>query len=174
MSDKPTPQAGPVTAPTTAEEQMKKLGFTQEQIAFINQLIISASIAAATTVQPAQSAQQTKKNSSAPQIIPVCGECQQLVTACKGEHTKMVVFPDKYPEFAKWFAGVMINGVRYVSNNSNQKVVIPACAESTIVNAIKAFEENERTIHIPRNKQHNSGSIGRSGSGPVNASAAWR
>ena len=92
----------PPTAPTT--EQLSKFGFTSEQMQFIQQLVISASITAA------QAAIQNAPKPAAPSqnqtIIPQCEKCHQLISACKDKHVKMVVFPTKYPEFAEWFAGV--------------------------------------------------------------------
>lgn len=142
--------------------------FTAEQFAAIQQMVVAATMAAqAGNARPAQTV-------LAKQYSPECIDCKQSVSACKGKHVEMVVYPTRYPEFWKYFKGVKINGVEYVSHTAGQRITVPAALESTITNAIVQFEDNERTMLIGRNKQHSSGSIGRGSNGAVQAVSAWR
>lgn len=154
---------------------MKSLGFTAEQIQFINQVAMTAAV---TAVQASQSMgmQQVQSTRSQNQvIIPQCHICQQLVTACKEKHVKMVVYPTRYPEFARWWPGYKLNGVRYISHSPNQKILVPEIAVSAISQAILAYEENERTVKIGRTAQRHGGSIGPHGNGGVpTVNETWR
>lgn len=164
------PAAPVVPVMAAPEDAMKKLGFTAEQIQFINQLVITATVTAVQSIPK----QNNANNNVNKKPIVQCGKCFQNENACKGKHVKMVVYPERYPEFAKWWPGVVINGVRYISHTPNVKILVPEKQYSTIVNAIKTFEENERTVNISRSKTHVSGSIGRRGTGAVKAEMAWR
>ena len=88
-----------------------------------------------------------------------CGECGQLLVACKGEHEKVIVFPRKFPEFAEWFPGAFINGVRYLSNHGNHEVLVPKDAVGGILHIVQTFEDNERETRLGRVKHHNSGNV---------------
>lgn len=177
MTDPVKPPAGviaPVPTTSTVPVDTKVPMFTKEQTEHINQLVISASIAAAQAAVAAMGKQMQSAPSQNQIIHQQCGVCKQALKACGGKHVKMVVFPVKYDEFAPYFLGAKINGVTYRSSNGNRAINIPACAQSTITNIITAFEDNERTVHIGRKKTHNSGSIGPSGKGFNPANAAWR
>lgn len=103
-----------------------------------------------------------------------CGECGQLEVACKGEHTKMVVFPARFPEFAEWFQGAFINGVRYLSNHGNHSIVVPSETVGGILHTIQTFENNERETRLGRVKHHNSGNINTPNPVAVTGIGGWR
>lgn len=165
-----TPTA-PATTPTATPAPAPAV-FTKEQMEVIQHLAVTTSIAVSNankgmaTVQGAPRGNQLVKEE--------CPVCRQYVSACKGEHVSMVVYPVKYAEFMPYFPGIKINGVLYVSNTSSETVQVPKCAVSFINNAIHEFEQNEKTILTPRNKIHNSGSIGNRGKGAKAATSAWR
>lgn len=147
-------------------------------------LIQSVVRAVMTETVPAMMALQQGNQSSAG-LKPVrrmiqCRECKQAgpkAPPCNGEHIKMVVYPNKYPEFGKWFQGSIINGIRYLSDRRNQAILVPAACEGQIVKQIADFEENERVTRMGRSAEepHNSGEIRETGGGKINhAVSAWR
>lgn len=144
--------------------------FTKEQLDVVNQMIVGGIVAYQNAI--------ANRPASAPgpnqEVKEQCAICQQYTSACQGKHMRMVVYPTKYPEFAGYFMGVKINGVKYLSGNEMHHVDVPACAVSTIINLINDFEQNEKTIKIGRQKSHNSGSIGAKGTGVNRAVSAWR
>lgn len=180
MSDsiKPTTAVAPVTAaPATTPQPLNTPTapvtagiLSQEQLLQIQQIAIGAAMA----VQGAQAQQAKPHVQNVKQYSPQCGECQQPTSACKGKHVQMSVFPNRYPEYYEHFQGVKINGVQYICHSEGQTIAVPACAESTINLAVKQFEQEQRNINTSRSKMHNSGSIGKSGKGAVNAQSAWR
>lgn len=112
-----------------------------------------------------------------------CNECKQRGPngiPCEGEHTTMVVYPVRYPHFGKFFQGVMINGIRYLSDNRRQRILIPTAMISTITKIITDFEDNEYAQAMGRTAEHDSGSMADPGAGvhaPKEANAAqsgWR
>ncbi len=155
-----TVQTAPVTMPA----------FTKEQEAYIQQLVIQTAL----SVQQSLAAANTGPKRTNHNTKEQCIVCRQVKAACKGEHTKMVVYPTKYPEYGTYFTGVKINDVVYYSFNENYKIEVPTACVSTIINVINAFEQNEKTVKMGRNKTHNSGSIGKHGKGFTKAEAAWR
>lgn len=109
---------------------------------------------------------------------PICPTCKQLQKACGGvpkiegtatqlkkdaannvNHVKMVVYPQRYPEFAEWFRGRGLNGVWYLSNGPGHQVWVPRSAAGDIQHAIETFETNERETRMGRTRQHNSGNL---------------
>ncbi len=151
--------------------------FTKEQDAYIQQLVAMTAMNAAMTVmqnmknQPQQNPAYNRN--AAPVIHEMCDVCHQVKKACSGKHILTVVYPQKYPEWAGFFPGVKINGVVYRSGNENHRINVPAVSASTILNAVLAFEEAEKNIHIKRKKKHDSGSIGGSGKGARAANVSW-
>jgi hypothetical protein len=160
--------AGPVTPPL----------FTKDQEQYIAQLVAQASMNAAMVVMNNMKTQTPKENTAynrnaAPVVHEICDVCHQVKKACDGKHTLTVVYPQKYPEWAGFFPGVKINGVTYRSGNENHRINIPTISASTILNAVLAFEEAEKNIHIKRKARHDSGSIGGSGTGAKAANVSW-
>lgn len=102
-----------------------------------------------------------------------CGACGQLVAACKGKHIEMVVYPNQY---AQWFQGAFINGVRYLSNGPHHKVTVPEVND--IQFTLDTYVENEAQQALGKAKMHNSGLISpNSGTAhfiPATAQSAWR
>jgi uncharacterized protein YraI len=89
-----------------------------------------------------------------------CNQCGQDQKACKTNgHTEMVVYPTRYPEFAEWFMGVYINGVRYLSDRPGHKITVPTDSVSGIKTHIQVWEDNERTTKLGKKRRHNSGDV---------------
>lgn len=151
--------------------------FTKEQEAYIQQLVAMTSMNAALTVMQNMKNQQPAASvynrNAAPIILEQCAVCKQAKVACSGKHMLAIVYPQKYPEWAGFFPGVKINGVVYRSGNEHHRIYIPTVSASTILNAVLAFEEAEKNIHIKRKKKHDSGSIGSSGKGAKAANVSW-
>jgi hypothetical protein len=91
-----------------------------------------------------------------------CGECAQPSVkgryACKGQHTKMVVFPDGDDEWARFFQGCILNGAKYLSNGPGHFITVPSAND--FESQIRAWVRNERETAQGKKKQHRSGSIG--------------
>lgn len=115
-------------------------------------LDIAAAIAAGMkmAMEQVQLANASKVVPAAPKPHRSCGDCGQALTACESKHTKMVVYPTRYPEFSRFFAGVTINGKTYLSNNENHLVLVPDACVSDITKIISTFEDNEREMLIGR------------------------
>lgn len=99
-----------------------------------------------------------------------CTLCKQQLLGCMGEHRFMAVYP-RNRRHGKYFQGVLINGVRYLSNSLAHKIWVPANA--SIEYLIQQFEINEEETMNGRTFEHDSGAIG--GSTSFNpATGAWR
>lgn len=179
MADPIKPTTTEVKLPTveTATGAATPPIFTKEQESYIQQLVAMTSMNAAMTVMQNMKAPQPTQvaySRNAPPVIhETCDVCKQIKKACNGEHTLMIVYPQKYPEWAGFFPGIKINGVPYRSGNEHHRIYVPTCAVSTIANATIAFEQAEKNIHIKRKKKHDSGSIGSSGKGAKRADTSW-
>lgn len=89
----------------------------------------------------------------------VCQECGQRTAGCKGEHSFITVFPTKFPQYAEYFQGVFINGVRYLSNNAEHKIPVPKNAAGDILFKIQKAEDEEMIGRTGRVKHNNSGDV---------------
>lgn len=89
------------------------------------------------------------KNVSNGTQCPECGQPGYTLTgfACQSKHTKMVVLPGTN---AKWFRGVRINGVNYVSPNG-ESISVPA--DNEIVGLLQAWERSERELQQGRERK---------------------
>lgn len=110
---------------------------------------------------------------------PKCTDCRQVRDngaggGCQGRHIEMVVFPQRYPQHADYFPGAIINGIRYLSNDSGHRILVPADAEATILGLVGGFEQNEQDMAVGRKREHHSGRVSPNGSSTVPAVAAWR
>lgn len=85
-----------------------------------------------------------------PRAHRLCHECGQALKGCEGKHVKMVVYPTRYPEFARFFAGVTLNGKNYVSNDETHQVLVPENCVANFSRIIQEFEDNERQMTIGR------------------------
>lgn len=130
----------------------------------------AAAKAAVEALMPAIASAVLQGNKPGPMVagqvprVPVirCGTCGQDQRACKvNGHEKMVVYPARYPEFAEWFMGVYINGVRYLSDNASHLVTVPKDAVAGIKTHIQVWEDNERTTKLGKKRRHNTGSVDR-------------
>lgn len=92
-----------------------------------------------------------------------CSTCHQMRSACEDKHTQMIVYPQRYPEFAEYFPGVIINGQKYLSNNEGHSVTVPACSVGDILKIVRDFEEGERINQMGRKKRHHSGVLSPNG-----------
>lgn len=104
-----------------------------------------------------------------------CNECKQRGPKgppCEGQHTTMVVYPTRYPHFGKWFQGVIINGVRYLSHDRRQRILIPTAMVSGITKIITDFEDNEYAQAMGRTAEHDSGSLAEPGAGVTSVKEA--
>ena len=154
MADTKTPDLKPaVDAPITMKDVL----------ALIPTMIASA-------VQASKAASQPTSNRAATPT-PQCTECRQALSGCEGKHVKMVVHPG---HFAEYFPGAIINGIRYLSNDSGHMVLVPAACESTILSIVANYEQNERDMAVGRKRDHHSGSVSPHGSSVNPANAAWR
>lgn len=102
-----------------------------------------------------------------PRTFEKCAECFQYAEACKGEHVEMVVYPVS-AKHGKWFPGVIVNGVRYLSDHGGHRIKVPK--ENNIAAAVVQWEQNEEEMLNGRTKFHNSGSI----FAPRPAHEGWR
>lgn len=152
MADQKTPDQKP-EAPITMKDVM----------ALIPTMIASA-------VQASKAAEPAPRG-AAPKQMPKCHECGQVLSGCEGKHIQMVVHP---AQFAEYFPGVIINGIKYLSNDSGHRITVPAACESTIMGIVAGFEKNEREISVGRKRDHHSGSVSPHGSSINPANAAWR
>jgi hypothetical protein len=140
--------------------------------AFSEEMIPSIVAAVRGSNQPAQSNGRVITAND----MPKCGECKQVLgdginRGCGGKHESIVVFPTKYPDYGSSWDGVYINGIRYYSDNAGQKVIVPAAAAGSILNAVQMWEQNEFETRQGR-KGHGGGQSGRtSADAPV---SAWR
>ena len=147
----------------------------QEQLTMkqvVEQLIpaaIAAAVSATNKQQPAPAAQA--RPVGAPQRCP---ECSQQRSACEGKHIEMVVYPTRYPEHADYFVGVMINGIKYLSNDDTHKVLVPENAAGAIKAIVQTFEQNEHDMATGRKAQRHSGVVSPHGAAVNQATAAWR
>lgn len=159
MSDPKTPAVPPKADVSQFKEMAQAIG--QEMLAVVLASQKSASNEAALkNIPPAIKSRE------------ICHACRQPLTACKGEHTMMVVYPKKYTEFGSFFPGIILNGERYLSNDEQHQVLVPSACVADFDNRIRAFETNEREIGQSRSKQHHNGDIRR----PQQASVTdgWR
>lgn len=88
-----------------------------------------------------------------------CADCKQFlppgVTQGKHPHKRMVVFP-RSRRNGKWFQGIFINGVRYLSNHASHHITVPEDLDETL---LANWEENEEVMKEGREATHDSGDI---------------
>ena len=108
-----------------------------------------------------------------PQYIPgeLCADCRQEKRHCKGEHVKMAVFPQER-RLGKWFQGVKLNGVLYLSNHANHEITVPK--HNDFASIISTWEENERVTAQGRVAEHDSGEVNARGGRTNRATGGWR
>lgn len=76
----------------------------------------------------------------------ICGTCNLLTSACKGEHLQAVVYPTHLPhKLAKGFQGIFISGVRFMSPNRNTPIAIPKVSD--VMTMLAAWCKNEEITH---------------------------
>lgn len=152
MADIKTPDQKPADAPITMKQVLE---------------LIPTMIASAVQASKASDAPKAVLNRPAQK----CHDCGQALSGCEGKHILMVVHPT---QFAEYFPGAIINGVRYLSNDTSHRIVVPAACKSTIMGIVAGFEKNEREISVGRKRDHHSGSVSPHGSSINPAQAAWR
>lgn len=135
--------------------------------------LLPAAIAAATlAAKPEAPRPQLQAPAPSREICYQCG--QALRTGCFGKHAEMVVFPQRHPEHGDFFQGVILNGVRYLSNDESHKVLVPENAVSNISQIVQAFEQNEQEVRIGRKAERYSGRVSPSGSSVTPQTQGWR
>ena len=122
--------------------------------------------AVAASIASAQPKQAPISIDRAPHSHPRCPDCNQYQVACKGKHIQLVVYPQN-EQFADWYDGIDINGVRYISPDKNTAITVPADAASTIAKMTRDYEENEMQTRMGRKRTRNSGDVSRAN--PVTA-----
>lgn len=129
--------------------------------------------AVAASIASAQPRQAPVSIDRAPHSHPRCPACNQYQVACKGKHESLVVYPQN-DQFADWFDGIDINGVRYISPDRNTAIVVPADAAGVILKMVKDYEDNEMQTRMGRKRTRNSGDVTRGN--PVTAAGVggWR
>lgn len=149
-NDKKT-EVAPVSTPTLSQD--------------VKDAIALASAMVAETL----SKQGTAKPAARPRVddIPRCPDCGQHETACKGKHRQAVVWPNDR-HYEKFFQGVRINGVTYISNGANHRITVPA--ESDVEYMAHMWTENEKEIAQGRVAEHSSNSVHKF----VPATKGWR
>lgn len=139
-------------------------------VKYVSEQMIPAAVAAAVAATTKQAPAQAPASTSV-LGAPQCTECGQKLSACKGKHAKMVVFPVHYPEY---FQGVFINGQKYLSNDGSHEVTVPADCVASIQAIVNGYDQNERELSTGRTKQHHSGYVSPHGSSFQEAKVGWR
>lgn len=168
-------------------ETMKKSGAKDDDIRNYFKIFMEEMMPAmAAAVRAGQPAATSEAAANKIRRWQHCNECKQKGPAtkenpygspCKNEHIYMVVFPKRYPQVAKYFQGVFINSVRYLSDNRRHKILVPANCESTIDAMIEKWEDNEIETMTGEGRiaEHNSGVVREGGGGQVRqAVVGWR
>lgn len=109
----------------------------------------------------------------------LCGLNEKVCGGVEENHVKMVVGPQRYPEFGKWFRGAGINGVWFRSDHPKHKIIVPKAAIGSILAQVEAFEEDERQTNQRRSAEHNSGGFadpefGGTKTRPATERSGWR
>lgn len=81
----------------------------------------------------------------------LCGSCHQMMSVCHGKHITVHVWP-KNEDYARFFEGVKINGVRYFGT-----CIVPQACVGDIASTVSAFEEGERKREQQRGRNRGAG-----------------
>jgi hypothetical protein len=167
------------TSPTPAEALAQMSPEDRKQIQLIKAVMMEV-VPALVAMKSAPEAKEAKQRMEAAErkILSrrVCSVCLQPLTACENKHVQLTVYPSRYPEFAKGFPGVTINGVTYLSAQ-NRTVPVPECAAPYIAQMVTAYETNMRESISGRTAEHNSGNLSGGGIGETKTNSAnvgWR
>ena len=165
MSDikKSDPKAEASISQQTLAEVMKQ----------VSESLIPAAVAAAVAATGGQR-QAAPARPVHPTQAARCSDCGQVRSGCQGEHAMMVVFPQRYTHHAKYFTGVTINGIKYLSNHDSHEVLVPKDAVGDIQAIVSIFEQNEQDMMLGRRADHHSGRLSPKGRAVNEANAAWR
>jgi hypothetical protein len=81
------------------------------------------------------------------------------------EHEAVVAYPTKYPEWGDWFTGIVINGVKVLSNHESHSVLVPKGTADTVRLMVQEWERSERLLRMERerNNRRGSGAVGNNG-----------
>lgn len=119
--------------------------------------VLASSQAVVQGLRPAPTAQQTLMADPTR-----CSTCLQQLRACKGKHVNLVVYPRNHRR-GESFPGIQVNGVTYRSPRPG--VTVPCPEQNDILHMVQLWEDSEDGMMTPRSAVHDSGSIGRSGTG---------
>lgn len=160
-------------APITQSELQKAVSDAASSAAKAAVDALMPAVAAAVKGSNGQTVVQAAQTRERPPMQR-CGVCKQNVKACNNEHVKVVVYPKKFPQFAKWFQGARINGVTYLSDGPQVSIDVPKEAVGSILSMVQNWEDNEAEIRVGRKHTHNSGGLGEGAKGAKSATVGWR
>lgn len=143
-------------------------------VKFVSEQMIPAAVAAAVSATTKQAAPAPAPTRAGPVPQQKCHDCGQVRSGCEGKHVLLAVYPQRYPQHADYFPGVILNGVKYLSNNGSHKILVPANAESTILGVVAGFEQNEHEMANGRKAERHSGHVSPHGASVQPANQAWR
>lgn len=159
----PPPSSKPPPPPTEAikeEVQAVVPGLSEDLVLKLAErigLALGVSLKAQGVGQGTGAVALTKPANKNEGALGQCSECGQQLATCKSEHVRMVVFPSD-TRFARWFHGIMVNGVRYASNGPGHQITVPKAND--IAHMVSLFEREEAANAMGREYAHNSGYIG--------------
>jgi len=143
--------------PEEVKSEAKPLSIQEAVTAAIQEALPVAAALAAKALQDAQAKPAVITAPPMKGAQSRCSECGQFKIACKEKHRMAVVRPTD-DEAQRWFTGVKINGVRYMSDHSSHYITVPE--DCNIEYLVSAYERNEIIQRRGRKVSHNSGSIG--------------
>lgn len=93
-----------------------------------------------------------------------CGICRQDISGCNNEHRLLAVYP-RSKKYGRFFQGVIINGVRYLSNHRGHKIWVPK--DCNIEHVMEMWENNEDDQSQGKEVEHDSGVLSATGKSDV-------
>lgn len=91
-----------------------------------------------------------------------CQQCGQYEIACQGKHRKAIVYPTNHrARWARFFSGVWLNGVKYLSSRPGHQVTVPADFYPEV--DTQRWEMNEEQQANGRESYFDSGNLSATG-----------
>lgn len=135
----PAPAAPTPAALTIDADTIRKIA---------QEVAVAAVMAAQQTVN--MKAQQVAENNEN------CGHCGQKVKGCLGKHAKMVVLP-RTTLGKRYFQGIRLNGVLYMSPNSQTPIIVPE--QNDFAYILQQHDAQEESFPHGKQYMHDSGSV---------------
>lgn len=88
------------------------------------------------------------------------------------KHEEVIAYPVKHPEYATWFEGIKINGVRFRSPDESTPVKVPFGMAGTVLKMVQDYERAEYEARNGKQKIRKSGSISGNGGSRLNPTPA--